>query len=106
MTIDPKKRSPIERAVKEAASDRTLADELLEQHETQKLHALCRRMIDEREALANGLNAITTAWTMLKDEATPSRRSDPDALASVERIATEAIQFAREVIQALKPTKE
>ncbi len=91
---------PIERAIKDATKDRSLADELLQAADLRELHTLCKRMIDEREALAKGFNAVVQGWSMI-DNKGPST-SDPDAIAAIERIATEAIQFAREVVQAMK----
>jgi hypothetical protein len=96
----PRVLAPIDRAIRDAAKDRSLADELLDAANLQELHTLCRRMIDERETVAKGFNAVVQAWSLIDDKG-----SSPDSVAAVERIATEAIQFAREVVQALKPTK-
>jgi hypothetical protein len=90
-----------ERAIKDAASDRAMADELRDAADLQQLHTLCRRMIDEREILAKGFNAVIQGWALIDDRG--ATKPDIDSIAAVERIATEAIQFAREVVQALKP---
>jgi hypothetical protein len=92
--------SPVERAIRDASRDRSLATELLEQANLQELHSLCQKMINERETLARGFNATVQAWTLIDDKS-PAQAS-PDSVAAVERIATEAMQFAREVVQAMK----
>ena len=88
-----------ERALRDGAKDRALADELFQSAKLQEMHTLCRRMIDERETLAHGFNAVIQGWALISDKGAPA---DVESVAAVERIASEAIQFAREVVQALK----
>ncbi len=103
MTNTPIQGTPIDRATKDAAKDRALADELRDAANLQELHTLCRRLIDERETLGKGFNAVIQGWALIDDKgpAAPS----VDSIAAIERIATEAMQLAREVIQTMKVQK-
>lgn len=88
------------RAVDDAVNDRASADRFLEASDTQALHTLCHRMIDDREKMAKGFNAVIMGWSLIDDR---GAAPDNDAIAAIERVAHEAIQFAREVVQAIKP---
>lgn len=100
---EPKRKSIIDRAIDDQAHDRTTADQLLESADAKALHGLVIRLIDERLALARGIEAIGTAMSVLR-EGLPGSRDSQEATASLERVATEALGLAREVVRAFSTT--
>jgi hypothetical protein len=89
----------LERAVADEKKDLTLADELLNAQDAKALHQMVRRLIGDRIALAQGIEALGSAMTILRVEPR-ALGQDKDATAAVERVATEAIGLAREVVRA------
>lgn len=92
------KSSVVARTTKDAAKDRSLADELREAVDVAGLHALSIKMINEREVLARGFNSTIAAWNLIDDK---SAGSSDYAIAAVERVAAQAMQMAQEVIQVM-----
>ncbi len=99
MTSTTQTKRPIDRAIENESKDRSLADELLEGARLQELHTLCSRMIAERAAIAKGFVAMVESWALMKAES--GQPQNEDAIVAIERVASEAIAFAREVVQAL-----
>lgn len=98
------RKAPIDAAIQDEASDLALAEELRDQVKVVELYALTRRLIGERRKLAEGFKAVISGFTMLRNEDAPG--PSQDAIQSIERVAHEAIAFAREVVQALTRTKD
>lgn len=95
------RKAPLsERAIKDEAKDVALADELREAAKVEELYALTRRLIQERRQVAEAFNAMVTTWNLMNSES-GIRQPDQEAINSIERVAHEAISFAREVVQAL-----
>lgn len=86
----------IDRAEKDSVADRQQADAYLEHAELQALHTLCVRMIDERTKLGKGFAAMVEGWALMGHEVQPPNQN---AMDSIERVATQAVEFAREVVR-------
>ena len=94
----------VERAKKDGARDKTFADEAKERGDVIELHALTMRLLADRAQLAEAFDAMVTGWSLLRDgKSQAPTTADRDSIAAIERVAHESIQFAREVLQALKP---
>lgn len=91
-------KSVIDRALDEGVKDLSLVEQAMKNNDVAALHATCVRLLKEREQLARGFEAMVTGWAMLKSDM-PSPANQP-AIDAIERVAHEAILFAREVVQA------
>ena len=85
-------------AVNKELDDLGLADEALKKADAAQLHTILKRVVAERTELAKALDALISGWSLMKGE-TPEIA--PEVMFAMERVATEAITFAREVVQAL-----
>ena len=90
-----------ERVTAKDRTDVSLAEEALKAADLQALHQMVIRLVGERRQLAQGFDALITGWSMLGGE----KQQDTEAMFALERVATEAITFAREVVHALTQTK-
>lgn len=98
------KESPlIERAKKDGAKDRSLADEARDSGDIASLHALCVRLLADRADLAKAFDAVIAGWSLLRDGNTSTAASstpDRESVAAIQQVANEAIGLARDVVKA------
>jgi hypothetical protein len=108
MPVAPEKSPLVVRAKKDFERDMTLADEAKERNDVIELHAIVGRLLVDRKQLAEAFDGMVMGWAMLRDGQTQPKptTADKDVIAAIERVAHEAIAFAREVVQALKPSSK
>lgn len=87
------------RAVDDAKTDTAFADEYLAASDSARLHSLCLRLIDDRKKIAEAFNAVMVGWNMMRDSPDVLAPSS-DSMKSLEKVATEAIDLAKTVVQA------
>lgn len=85
-------------ALTKERDDLSLAEEAARNADVAQLHTLLRRVIEERTQLAKGFEAVVRGWSLMGGEKSDA---SPEAMFAIERVAHEAIAFAREVVQAL-----
>lgn len=88
--------SVLERSEKDAVADRAKADDFLAAANLADLHTLCRQMIDEREKIGKAFVGMLDGWAMTRSD---REKPNQEAIDAIERVATQAIEFAREVIR-------
>lgn len=95
MTTKSFEKGPME---ERAARDRALLDDATAAQDVAAMAKMCARLIDERTKADNAIDGMARAYLMARQESAPM-----DAITAVERIAKDAMDFAREVLRVLYP---
>lgn len=93
-------RGVLDRAKKDAERDASLAEEAFAAADLQALHKMVNRLLADRTDLAQGIDAMGRAFVTLREDPA-EQRMNLEAIQSVERIAKDAMDFAREVFRLL-----